>query len=94
MSKKTDDEATVNDLITHVNIQALQYDFDSEQFDSAVKQLERLHKLLPDNKHKRVSRDVVIAAGANLLGIVLILTYERTNVIATKALGFIVKTKL
>ena len=91
--KKSDTEATVKDLITHVNTQTLQYDYETEQFDLGVKQLERLHKLLPDNKGKRVSADAALAVAGNLLGIVLILTHEQTRPIATKALGFVTKTR-
>jgi hypothetical protein len=56
--------------------------------------IERLHKLLPEKSaRKPVSPDAVIAVVGNLLGIYSILGYERVNVITSKALGFVTKTK-
>lgn len=43
---------------------------------------------------RRISPDTVAIIAGNLLGIVLILTYEKGNVIATKALGFIIRGRV
>lgn len=94
MTKKTSDETvTVNDLIDHVAAQGAQYDYNTDEFDTAVKQLERLHKLLPDNKGKRVSADALLAAGANLAGLLLVLNFERAGVITSKAFSLIMKSR-
>lgn len=42
-------------------------------------------------KPDRVTKDALVAAGASILGIALIINYERLNVIASKALGFVLK---
>lgn len=43
------------------------------------------------NKPNRVSADTWAMVGANLAGILLIVGYERVNVIASKAIGFVLK---
>jgi hypothetical protein len=43
---------------------------------------------------KRISPDTLAVIAGNLLGIVLILTYEKVNVITTKALGFIIRGRV
>lgn len=40
-------------------------------------------------KPKPVSRDTLVLAGANLLGIVFIVGHERAHVVTSKAIGFI-----
>lgn len=52
-------------------------------------QLKRTEALKPD----RVSADTWAMVGANIAGIVLIIGYERLNVITSKALGFILKSR-
>lgn len=42
---------------------------------------------------RRVSPDTLALVGANLAGIVMIIGYERMNVIASKALGFVSKLR-
>lgn len=45
-------------------------------------------------KKNRVSPDTIAIVAGNLLGIGIILTYERTQVIATKAFGLILRGRV
>lgn len=58
-------------------------------------QLVKLYKLkdVDNNSKKRVSADALVAAGGSLLGVVAIINTERLQVITTKALGFVMKSK-
>jgi hypothetical protein len=47
-----------------------------------------------DPKPWRPSADAVVAAGASILGIVAILSFEKANVLTSKALTFAVKPKI
>jgi hypothetical protein len=47
------------------------------------------HEIAQAARPKPVSRDTLVLAAANLLGIVLIVGHERANVITSKAVGFI-----
>ena len=66
-----------------------------EEYSKTIDQIERLHKLLAKEREGfRVSPDTLIIVAGNLLGIVLILNYERLVVITSKAVGFVGKFKL
>lgn len=69
---------------------------ESKEYASMLHAAERLYEMLEKQKKTpdRVSRDVRASIAANLAGIVLILSHERVNVITTKALGFVHKTKV
>jgi len=54
--------------------------------------LEEYDKLAKNNW--KVSPDTLLVVAGNLLGIVLILTYEKANIITTKALNFILKGRV
>jgi hypothetical protein len=66
---------------------------DSDEFKVMLKRLERVYKLKTIDGQKRVSPDVVASIAGNLAGIVLILHFEKVNVVASKALGFVMKLK-
>ena len=66
----------------------------SEEYNAALKALEKLYSFREDKSKKRISADTIAIVAGNLLGIILILTYEKTNVIATKALGFVLRGRV
>ena len=45
------------------------------------------------NTLRRVSPDTMAIVAGNLLGIALIVGHERMNVVTSKALGFVLKSK-
>lgn len=63
---------------------------DSAEYARTVDQLVKLYSL-KSKKDKGVSKDAMATIAANLAGIILILSFEKTGVIATKALGFVKK---
>lgn len=68
----------------------------SDEYAKALEHVTKLTKLKAPEKEpkKPVSPDAVIAAAANIAGILLILQYEHIHVITSKALGFVAKVKL
>lgn len=64
----------------------------SDEYSNTADQLLKLHKLRDEsNSRKRVSPDALVQVAGSLAGIVAILSYERTHIITTKALGFVMK---
>lgn len=55
--------------------------------------LERLHKLKNASRSQPISHDTLVMAGANLLGIGVIVGHERAHVIGSKALSLIMKMR-
>lgn len=62
---------------------------DSETHANMVDQLVKLHALKTTESLRLPSPDVVIAALANILAIILIVDYERVHVVTSKALPFV-----
>lgn len=70
------------------------HDAGTEKYADILDKIERLEALRPKKKGLSVSGDALIAAGANIAGIMLILNYEKLGIVTSKAVGFIIKSKL
>jgi len=94
---RTPEEKTgLDETIDYVTEALLKMDPDSDEFAKTLDQLDKLYKIKSHNRkdEDRVSKDVLVTVAANLAGIGLIIGYERLHVIGSKALGFVLKTKL
>lgn len=67
------------------------FESDSDTYAVMIDQLVKLHAMKEAEKPPKVSRDTILIVAGNLVGIVLILSYEKTNVLTTKALQFLLK---
>ncbi len=70
-----------------------------ELFDESIKHWEVLSKSLEEydklaKSDWKVSPDTLLVVAGNLLGIVLILTYEKANIVVSKALNFVLKGRV
>lgn len=66
---------------------------ESPQYAEKVDQLVKLHGLKVNNTKNRISQDTLATIFANLVGIIVILHYERVDVVASKALSFVQKLR-
>ena len=64
---------------------------DADEYAIMVDQLVKLQTLKDSEKPQGISKDTLVIVLGNLLGIVMILSYEKTNVITTRALQFMLK---
>lgn len=62
-----------------------------EQIKAVMELMDKRKQL---DEKKTVSPDTMAVIAGNLLGILLILTYEKANVITTKALGFVLRGRV
>lgn len=60
-----------------------------ESHSKVVDQLTALYKLKETNSKSKISPDTIAIISGNLLGIVMIVGYERANVITSKAMQFV-----
>lgn len=67
---------------------------DAPEYKAMVKQLEKLYKIRSHDKTNRVKFVDVLPVIGNLAGIVAILGYERTHIITSKAIAFVMKTRV
>lgn len=70
-----------------------QHQAGSEEYAKLLSNVERIHEMMDIKKSSPVSREALLAVGANILGILLIIKHEDVNVITSKALGFVFRVK-
>ena len=84
----------LNEAITEIYAELAGFEAHQEEYDAATDQLVKLIKLkkemVPSN---RVSPDTLATVASSLLGIAMILSYERANVITSKAMSFVTKMR-
>lgn len=84
--KKAETERTLD-----LKMRELEGREDETQDERDHKKSELEFKIAEAKKPDRVSKDALVAAGASIAGILMIISYEKVNVIASKALGFVLK---
>lgn len=96
--KKLAPEPTANEKAIAECYSALAgYDEDSKEYAKIVKRITELSALENTTKKSKIklpSPDAALTALTGLAGILLILNYERANVVTSKAMGFVHKPKL
>lgn len=65
----------------------------SEEYGEALEKLLKLQKIREEEKPSQLKSDTILNAATNLIGIVLILSYEHHHVITSKATSFVMKNK-
>lgn len=91
---KRDKRTEIEKEIERVIAQMGMLDASSKRYSDMAKNLETLYKAQGYDNKRVMSADTKALIATNLGGILLILTFEKTNVIATKALGFIIKGRV
>ena len=69
------------------------HDKSSAEYAAIIKQVEALYKLDRDVKFV-IDPNTMLIVGGNILGIILILGYERAHVVTSKALNFVIKGRV
>ena len=82
-------DVTITELMTDMKT----LDGDSEEYATCLNRLERLMKQKEKFAPKQINPDTWIMVGGNLIGILIIVSYERGHVIATRALSNIIKPR-
>jgi hypothetical protein len=65
----------------------------NEEYTTMVNHLSKLNEIKACQAKKTINPDTWAIIAANLLGIVLILHYERADIVTSKAIGFVSKLK-
>ena len=96
--KKTEEPSHLEELITETISGMQGLSPDTEEFSRAANSLKTLveARAVEDEceKDNRPSADQVVAAITNIVGIVLILGFEKSNVLTSKALPFITRPRI
>lgn len=85
----------VDDLITNMVLEIQKHEPDSKEYDECLDRLTQLQKIRNEERNAYLSdlpsADTILTVAANLIGIALIINYERLNVITSAALPFVKK---
>lgn len=93
MFEKPKNEDGLDEAMASLLLEMKEYSGAEEDYQKMVRQLDLLCKIKAMNKPDRVSMDTLATIGGNLAGILLILHFEKANVITSKALSFVMKAR-
>lgn len=91
-NRKQPDPTPLDDAIADVYADLRGLDPHTKEYAKAMKALMQLESLKP-KKIQAPSADTMIIAGANILGIGMIVGHERLSVITSKAINFVLKLR-
>lgn len=92
MFARKEREETALDKVINENLRWL--DPNSDDYMQSIEALERLYKLKQqETAMSKISPDTAAMIAGNILGILLIIHYERANILASKALSFVLKLR-
>ena len=93
MFQKNVSRSMLEDNLALLHARLKDLDPTSDEYGLVTDQITKLTKLLDHGSEKSASSDAIILAGANLLGILVVVAYEQKHVITTKAFGFVSRLK-
>lgn len=85
-------ETTLDEAIERLDVEIGNTEPDADIYDKLIVRRERLTKIRDNENRRRVSPDTVAIVAGNLLGILIIVGYERAHVLTSKGLNFIKTT--
>jgi hypothetical protein len=86
-------KSILDDSIHRVLVDMQNNDPGSSDYEILMSRLERLVQMKAEERRDRISPDTVAIVAGNLLGIFVIVSYERAHVMVSKGLGFVLKTR-
>lgn len=87
-------QSQIQEVIDKVLSEMEYEDPGTDKYRELTEQLGKLYEIKSKTKDRLFSPDTILIVGANLLGLILVLTYERANIITSKAFGMILRTRL
>jgi hypothetical protein len=91
--RKNPENPVLEDTIRSLYFHMQETEVDTKEYLRMVDQMIKLNQLSDNRNPKPVSNDTLILVAGNLLGIVLILSYENARVITSRAIGFVLKLR-
>jgi len=93
-TKKVKEQSKLDQLIDCMENELLKVQEGTEQYENLLASYERLVKMKSEKRRWKVSPDTVAQIAGSILGIVLILGFERANILTSKALSFVLRGRV
>ena len=88
--KRTNLEKEIDSVLERMS----SLDPDSKEYTDMMNNLGKLFDAKSKEKDRKISPDTIVIVACSLLEIVLMLNFEKTGVITSKALGFVIKGRV
>lgn len=88
MFKKDKEPSKLDEAIDEIYREMAGYTSDTDEYAKMTSQLERL-TLLKEGTRRQVNPDTIVVASANVLAVLIIVSYERVAVITSRAMNLI-----
>lgn len=85
------EKTTIDDLIMYNQEEMAKLTPDCEEYEARLKNIERLYALKGKNRPPRISRDMMLQVGGNVLIAIGIIAYERTHVMGSQAFKLLMR---
>lgn len=93
MFSRKQDWTLLDDALDRAIRELNHHDVGSPEYVKILNAVSSLTDMRQQEKPKSVSKETLFNVGGNLLGIILILKHERLNVITSKALSFVLRSR-
>lgn len=93
MPKSTSNQASIDYVLTGAYLELKKHDPHTDTYATILERIIRIEKLKVETQPKRISPDTLALIGANIAGIVLIISHEHASVITTKAMSLLLKPR-
>lgn len=90
MNRRRKQESVYDEVIEKVRESLLNDDPDNPEYQKKIEYLAELHKMRTEElRRDRVKPDTIAIVAGNLLGILILVGYERAHVVTSKGLQFL-----
>lgn len=86
--------SALDDELGHLYEELENEEVDTDRYHTLLKRVADIKDIQGKEKNIGVSKDTLLIVGANLVGILLVLNYEKAGVITSKAFGSIIKGRV
>lgn len=90
---KKNDFAAVDEAIDRLLVEMKDHSGTTSEYGVLADRLTQLYKIKENNSPKSVDPNTLLTVGANLGGILAIISHEKLHVVTSKALGFVMKLR-
>ena len=84
-----DEKTLLNDEIERVLHELQKHDIRGNEYSKTINYLEKLYRVRGESSPRPIDPNIVVSAVTSILGIVMILSYERLGIITSKAMSLV-----
>lgn len=91
---KKDKRSKLEIGIDKLHDEILEMDEKDPTLEAKMNRLEKLYEIKSAVDKGKISKDTLVVVGGNLLGILLVLNFEKLGIVTSKAFGLVIKGRV